>query len=80
LSRCCARRAAARAIYLSVYGALGGGALPIIGSREQVAEKLARLFTAGIDGILREFLSYYDDTIRFEREIMPLLRQLETIK
>jgi len=27
-----------------------------------------------------EFLSYYDDTIRFEREIMPLLRQLDIIK
>ena len=60
--------------------ALGGGALPIIGSREQVAEKLARLYVSGIDGILMEFLSYYDDTIRFEREIMPLLRQLGTIK
>jgi alkanesulfonate monooxygenase SsuD/methylene tetrahydromethanopterin reductase-like flavin-dependent oxidoreductase (luciferase family) len=60
--------------------ALGGGALPIIGSREQVAEKLARLYHSGIDGILMEFLSYYDDTLRFEREIMPLLRQLQVIK
>ncbi len=60
--------------------ALGGGALPIIGSREQVAEKLAQLYHSGIDGILMEFLSYYDDTLRFAREIMPLLRHMEVIK
>ncbi len=60
--------------------ALGGGALPIIGTAEQVAEKLKRLHQLGIDGVLMEFLSYYEDTLRFQREIMPLLRQLEVIR
>ena len=60
--------------------ALGGGALPIVGSREQVAEKLARLYRSGVDGVLMEYLSYYEDTLRFEKEIMPLLRQMDVIK
>jgi FMNH2-dependent dimethyl sulfone monooxygenase len=59
--------------------ALGGGALPIIGSREQVAEKIAQLYRSGVDGVLMEFLSYYEDTLRFEKEIMPLLRQMDVI-
>lgn len=60
--------------------ALGGGGLPIFGTREQVAEKLDRLYRGGIDGVLMVFLSYYEDTLRFAREIMPLLRQLGTIR
>jgi alkanesulfonate monooxygenase SsuD/methylene tetrahydromethanopterin reductase-like flavin-dependent oxidoreductase (luciferase family) len=60
--------------------ALGGGALPIFGTREQVAENLDRLYRSGMDGVLMVFLSYYEDTLRFQREIMPLLRQLGTIR
>jgi FMNH2-dependent dimethyl sulfone monooxygenase len=60
--------------------ALGGGGLPIFGTREQVAEKLDQLYRAGVDGVLMVFLSYYEDTLRFAREIMPLLRQLGTIR
>lgn len=60
--------------------ALGAGGLPIFGTREQVAESLDRLYRYGMDGVLMVFLSYYEDTLRFEREIMPLLRQLGTIR
>jgi len=60
--------------------ALGGGALPIFGTPEQVAEKLDGLYRAGMDGMLMVFLSYYADTIRFQNEIMLLLRQLGTIR
>jgi alkanesulfonate monooxygenase SsuD/methylene tetrahydromethanopterin reductase-like flavin-dependent oxidoreductase (luciferase family) len=56
--------------------ALGGGGLPIFGTAGQVAEKLARLYRDGIDGVLLTFLEFYQDTIRFEREIKPLLGQL----
>jgi len=59
---------------------LGAGGLPIFGTRDQVAESLDRLYRSGIDGVLMVFLSYYQDTLRFEREIMPLLRQLGTIR
>jgi alkanesulfonate monooxygenase SsuD/methylene tetrahydromethanopterin reductase-like flavin-dependent oxidoreductase (luciferase family) len=57
--------------------ALGAGAKPIIGTKEQVAEKLANLHRNGLDGMLMVFLSYLEDTLRFEREILPLLEQLE---
>ncbi|MGE0822612.1 MAG: LLM class flavin-dependent oxidoreductase [Candidatus Binatia bacterium] len=60
--------------------ALGAGALPVIGTAEQVALKLKRLYDFGIDGLLMVFLSYYEDTVRFGQEIVPLLKQMEAIK
>jgi dimethylsulfone monooxygenase len=57
--------------------ALGAGAMPVIGTKEQVAEKLAKLYRNGLDGMLLVFLSYLEDTLRFEREILPLLEQLD---
>ncbi len=60
--------------------ALGAGALPVIGTAEQVAEQLARLYELGMDGLLIEFLHYHDDTVRFGKEIVPLLRQLGVVK
>ncbi len=59
---------------------IGGGALPIVGTAEQVAEKLARLYTLGLDGVLLIFLSFYDDTVRFGKEIVPLLKQMDVVK
>ena len=56
--------------------ALGAGALPVIGTTEQVALKLKRLYELGMDGVLMAFLSYYEDTVRFGKEIAPLLRQM----
>ena len=58
---------------------IGGGALPVMGTREQVAEQLDRLYRDGLDGMLLVLLDYYQDTLRFEQEIMPLLRELGTI-
>lgn len=60
--------------------ALGAGALPVIGTAEQVAEKLKRLHDLGTDGVLLCFLDYYDDTVRFGKEIVPLLRQMGVMK
>jgi dimethylsulfone monooxygenase len=59
--------------------AVGAGALPVVGTAEQVAIKLDALNKAGMDGALMVFLDYYNDTVRFAREVMPLLRQLGTI-
>jgi alkanesulfonate monooxygenase SsuD/methylene tetrahydromethanopterin reductase-like flavin-dependent oxidoreductase (luciferase family) len=59
--------------------AIGAGALPIVGTAEQVAEQIAQLYHAGIDGLLMCFLDYYEDTLRFDREISPLLRQMAVI-
>ena len=58
---------------------LGAGALQVIGTAEQVAVKLKRLYELGMDGVLMCFLSYYEDTVRFGREIVPLLRQMRVV-
>ena len=54
-------------------------ALPVVGTADQVAEQLARLYELGMDGVLIEFLHYYDDTVRFGKEIVPLLRQMGVV-
>ena len=59
--------------------ALGGGALPAIGTAEQCALKIKDMYDSGMDGILACFFSYYDDTVRFGREIVPLLRQMDVL-
>ncbi len=56
--------------------AFGGGALPVVGTRQQVAETLRDLYNGGMDGFLMVLLDYYADTLRFEREILPLLRRM----
>ncbi len=56
--------------------AFGAGAIPIVGTKEQVAEKLALLHRTGVDAVLMCFFDYLEDTIRFEHEIQPLLKQL----
>ncbi len=60
--------------------AVGGGALPVVGTAEQVAEQIAQLYWMGIDGLLMCFLDYYEDTRRFDHEISPLLRQMGVIR
>jgi alkanesulfonate monooxygenase SsuD/methylene tetrahydromethanopterin reductase-like flavin-dependent oxidoreductase (luciferase family) len=60
--------------------AIGAGALPIVGTAEQAAEQIAGLYRMGIDGLLMCFLDYYKDTLRFDREISPLLRQMDVIR
>jgi alkanesulfonate monooxygenase SsuD/methylene tetrahydromethanopterin reductase-like flavin-dependent oxidoreductase (luciferase family) len=60
--------------------AIGAGALPIVGTAEQAAEQIARLYRSGIDGLLMCFLDYYEDTLRFNREIAPLLRQMDVVR
>ena len=47
-----------------------------MGSKERVAETLKELYDGGMDGFLMVMLDYYQDTLRFEREILPLLRQM----
>ncbi len=55
---------------------LGAGALPVIGTKEQVASQLAALYQSGLDGLLMVFQAYHDDTLRFARDIEPLLRDM----
>jgi len=59
--------------------AFGGGALPILGTAEQVALKLKALHDRGIEGALMCLEDYYGDLERFDREIAPRLRDLKVI-
>ncbi len=55
--------------------ALGAGAMPIVGDAEAVAEQLARLYDAGVDGALMSYPDYLADTERIGRDIVPRLRE-----
>lgn len=54
---------------------LGAGAYPVIGTAEDVANQLGEIHSAGLDGVLMVFQAYHRDTLRFAREVMPLLRE-----
>jgi FMNH2-dependent dimethyl sulfone monooxygenase len=59
--------------------AFGAGALPVLGNAEGVIRKIRQLYEGGIDAVLMVFEPYYKDQARFEREIMPGLRDLKVI-
>lgn len=44
-----------------------------------VAVKLNALFDAGLDGVLMVFQAYHRDTLRFQHDVMPLLREMRVI-
>ncbi|BBH38082.1 alkanesulfonate monooxygenase [Microcystis viridis NIES-102] len=50
----------------------------LIGTKEQVAEKIQQFHAVGVDLILGGFLHYTDDLPAFGREVIPLVRQLES--
>ena len=56
--------------------AFGGGALPLVGTKEHVAETLRDMYNDGMDGFLMVMLDYYEDTVRFDRDIAPLLKKM----
>jgi alkanesulfonate monooxygenase SsuD/methylene tetrahydromethanopterin reductase-like flavin-dependent oxidoreductase (luciferase family) len=53
----------------------GWGALPLVGTAEQVADQLARISSLGIAGVTMGWLDYTEGIDRFNAEVMPLLRQ-----
>ena len=59
--------------------AFGAGALPVLGNAEGVILKLKQLYDGGIDAVLMVLESYHEDLGRFQREIMPGLRELKVI-
>ena len=54
---------------------VGAGAIHVVGTKEQVADKLAFLYDGGLDGVLIIMQDYLGDTQRFARDIIPLLRE-----
>lgn len=50
----------------------------LIGTREQVAERIQKFHEIGVDLILGGFLHYTDDLPAFGRDVIPLVRQLKS--
>lgn len=49
----------------------------LIGTKEQVAERILLLKSIGVNLVLTAFLHYDDEVEQFGREVLPLVRQLE---
>lgn len=49
----------------------------LIGTKEQVAERILLLKSLGIDIVLLGFLHYEEEIEQFGREVLPLVRKLE---
>ena len=54
---------------------IGGGSLPIIGTKETIAQAIIDLYHLGMDGVLLSFVDYLDGTKKFGREVSPILRE-----
>jgi alkanesulfonate monooxygenase SsuD/methylene tetrahydromethanopterin reductase-like flavin-dependent oxidoreductase (luciferase family) len=52
------------------------GAYPICGTPDQVAESLADLSAAGLDGVAMGFLDYYEELGIFKEKVMPRLVEM----
>lgn len=53
----------------------GWGGIPIVGTAEQIVDKLEMLTKAGFDGILLSWARYVEDMRRFQDEVHPMLIQ-----
>ncbi len=49
----------------------------LIGTPEEIAERIVAYKQAGVDLILGGFLHYLEDVEHFGRRVLPLVRQLE---
>ncbi|KAK0724341.1 luciferase-like domain-containing protein [Lasiosphaeris hirsuta] len=50
----------------------------LIGTKEQVAERIVLLKSLGVNLVLAAFLHYEDDIEQFGNEVLPLVRELES--
>lgn len=55
--------------------AAGFGGISLVGTAGQIADKLAMLSRAGLDGVLLTWVDYADGVRRFNRDVLPLLEQ-----
>lgn len=53
----------------------GAGGIPLLGSAEDIADKLQTWSDVGIDGVLVNWLDYHQGLSEFGRTVMPLLEQ-----
>ena len=53
----------------------GKGGVPLLGRPEDITDRLARLSTTGIDGVLMIWMDFQEGIRRFGTEVVPLLEQ-----
>jgi dimethylsulfone monooxygenase len=53
----------------------GWGGFPLVGTKEQIVDKLLMMSKAGFDGTLLSWARYEEDMRQFQAETLPLLRQ-----
>ena len=53
----------------------GHGGYPLIGTPEQIVDRMARLSAMGVDGILLSFVDYLGETRQWIDEVLPLMEQ-----
>lgn len=55
--------------------AAGGGGVPLLGTAEQIADKLQQLSQCGLDGLLLAWMDPVTGLTSFTRKVLPLLEQ-----
>lgn len=53
----------------------GYGAIPLVGTAEQVVDGLVAFSKAGLDGLTLSWVNYDEGLTQFEQKILPLMRQ-----
>ncbi|MGE4615454.1 MAG: LLM class flavin-dependent oxidoreductase, partial [Gammaproteobacteria bacterium] len=53
----------------------GWGGYPLVGTPEQVVEKMQSIHNMGIEGLILSWLDYHEELQYFGERVMPLLRQ-----
>jgi len=53
----------------------GWGGLPLVGTPEQIVDKLSQVSAIGIDGMVLSWVNYDEGLEQWGREVMPLLEQ-----
>jgi alkanesulfonate monooxygenase SsuD/methylene tetrahydromethanopterin reductase-like flavin-dependent oxidoreductase (luciferase family) len=53
----------------------GAGGIPLLGTAEDIADKLHAISDAGVDGILVNWLDYQTGLTKFSKTVLPMLEQ-----
>jgi alkanesulfonate monooxygenase SsuD/methylene tetrahydromethanopterin reductase-like flavin-dependent oxidoreductase (luciferase family) len=53
----------------------GHGGYPLVGTAEQIVDELANLAGIGVDGCLISWVSYKEELVQWNEEVLPLMVQ-----
>jgi alkanesulfonate monooxygenase SsuD/methylene tetrahydromethanopterin reductase-like flavin-dependent oxidoreductase (luciferase family) len=54
----------------------GWGSYLVIGTPEQIAERMVHLSSIGLDGVVLSWVNYQEEMRYWNAEVMPLLEQM----